>query len=393
MRPVGASVEAAKIGVVDLESGRVDTIGPGTRAQYANGYLFFSGSDNTLLAQPFDPAGRRTTGSAIAILDGIALHGSTTHEFALSALGLAYEPGGGSAGSEVLRLIGPTGRSVIPVPRSGGDGLEDPAFSPDGGRITLRLQTGGTATPDIWILDRRQGTLERFTVDGGVAPSWSRNGRSIAFARSGSGLFVKSSDGTGEERLVLAGSGLIPGSWLPGDRAFTFQAAGRPTTLADIGVVTLGDSIPRWLAATEFRERQPQVSPDGRWLAYSSDRTGRFELYVQPMAAEGPRIQVSIEGGVAPRWAPDGKVLYYVAGNSIMAASVTTVPAFQVGSRRVVAEGLGMDLNPNNVNWDIHPNGKEFLFIDEMGDSSARNLVWILGWTELIRTLGTAGGR
>jgi len=384
-------LDEVHIGVVDLETGTVDTLGLGTRATYANGYLVFSGADNTLLAQPFDPKRRRPTGQAVAILDGVTLHGNTTHEFALSATGgLVYQPGGGVAasGGESLRLASPSGRTVIALPGHSGDNLEDPAFSPDGRRIALTLPVNGQrSSTDVWILDRQQGTLERFTVGGGWQASWSRDGRRIAFAGD-DGLYVRRADGTGTVEPVLKGSRLAQPNWLPDGKSLVFQANGRPNTLQDIGIVTLGDTVPRWLVATEFRERHPQVSPDGRWLAYASDRTGDFEVYVQPLVREGPRVQVSTEGGTSPRWSPDGGTLYYVAGGAIVAAARAPGSDFQVASRQTVVETEAMDLNITNVNWDIHPDGKEFLYIDQGGGGGAR-LVWILDWPELVREMAT----
>jgi serine/threonine-protein kinase len=392
MRERGSGIESARIGVVDLESGTVDTLGLGTRAAYANGYLVYAGGDNTLLAQPFDPKRRAATGQAVAILDRIALHGNTTHPFALSATGgLAYQPGGGGPASsgEALRLAGPAGRSTITLPGRSADNLEDPAISPDGRRIALRLSGGGTGTlsQDIWVLDRQQGTLERLTVGGGSVPSWSRDGRRIAYSRN-DGIYVGPADGTSDPDLVLRGLSLFPGSWLPDGRSLVFQANGRPTTLADIGLVTLGDTAPRWLVATEFRERHPQVSPDGRWLAYASDRTGQFEVYVQPLAGEGPRVQVSTEGGDSPRWSPDGRTLYYVVGAAIVAAARAPGTGFEIASRKTAAETSVMDINFSNVNWDIHPNGREFVYIDQGGAEGAR-LVWILDWPEMVRAMNT----
>jgi serine/threonine-protein kinase len=392
IRTLGANIETVRIGVVDLESGRVDTIGLGTRAIYASGYLVYAGADNTLLAQPFDPDRRATTGQAVAILDRIALHGGTTHPFTLSANGgLVYQPGGGGPASsgEALRLAGPSGRNSITLPGRGADNLEDPAFSPDGRRIALRLSGSGSGSTsqDIWMLDRQQGTLERLTVGGGAAPSWSRDGRRIAFSRD-DGIYVSPADGTGNPDLVLRGPSLFPGSWLPDGRSLVFQAGGRPATLADIGVVTLGDTVPRWLVATEFRERQPQVSPDGRWLAYESDRTGQFEVYVQPLAGDGPRLQISTEGGNSPRWSPDGRTVYYVVGAAIVAAVRTPGSGFEIASRKTTVEGGAIDLNATNVNWDIHPNGREFLYIDQVGSEGAQ-LVWILDWPEMVRAMAT----
>jgi len=392
MRGFGANIETVHIGVADLESGTVDTVGLGTRAMYASGYLVYAGADNTLLAQPFDPDRRTTTGQAVAILDRIALHGGTTHPFTLSTSGgLAYQPGGGgpTSSGEALRLAGPSGRSTITLPGRGADNLEDPAFSPDGRRIALRLSgsSTGSTSQDIWLLDRQQGTLERLTVGGGLAPSWSRDGRRIAFSKD-DGIYVSPADGTQAPELVLRGRGLSLGSWLPDGRSLVFQAAGRPNTLADVGLVTLGDTAPRWLVATEFRERYPQASPDGRWLAYASDRTGQFEVYAQPLVGDGPRVQVSTEGGDSPRWSPDGRTLYYITGGAIVAAARAPGGGFEVASRKTAAEAGAIDLNTANVNWDIHPNGREFLYIDQAGSEGAQ-LVWILDWPEMVRAMAT----
>jgi eukaryotic-like serine/threonine-protein kinase len=390
-RPRGGSAEAARIGVVDLASGKLDTIGLGTKAIYASGYLVFTGADNTLLAQPFNPKSRKTTGEAVAFLDRITLHGGTTHEFTLSTSGgLAYQPAGAAIGGDALRLAGPTGKTAINLPGRRFDYLDDPAFSPDGGRIALASPAGTTSgnIVDLWLLDRRQGTLERFTVGGGWAPSWSRDGRRIAFSRT-DGLYVKNSDGTGEARLILKGVSLTAGSWLPADKALVFQGVVGPTTRGDIGIITLGDSTPRWLVATEFRERHPQVSRDGRWLAYASDRTGRFELYVQPLEGGGPAIQVSTEGGVAPRWSQDDRTLYYMVGETIVAATRALGPGFVVASRRTVLDAVSLNLSGAYVNWDLHPNGKEFLYIDQAAGGGAR-MAWILNWPELVKSLATA---
>lgn len=291
----------------------------------------------------------------------------------------------------------PGGRTTIPLPARSDPNLEDPAISPDGRLIALRLQAttaGSSSSQDIWLLDRRQGTLERLTVGGGMVPVWSRDGRSIAYAAPDSGphgpagLYVRAADQTGVPRLVLRGNSLYPGSWLPDGRTLLFQASNRPGTFVDIGSVVVGDSTPRWLIATEFRENQPQVSPDGRWLAHTSNRTGRTEVYAQPLAGDGGRVQVSTEGGSAPRWSPDGRTLFYVDGASIVAATLIPGPAFRVASRRTVVDGGVTDLNGTNVNWDVFPNGREFLHIDLLGGNASR-LVWMLDWPALVSSMRT----
>jgi len=388
VRPIGSGLDQALMAVVEVESGKVDTIGPGNRVGYSEGNLVFAASDNTLLAQPFDPRRRKVTGPAVPIVEGVTVHGSTTPEFAVSASSgsLAYQPLS-SGGNEAFKIFGPGGRVTVAIPGRSGEGLEDPAFSPDGRRIAMRIALGSSqATPDVRILDRQQGTVERFTVGGGSYPTWSRDGRRIAYVGP-AGAYVRNADGTGEPQLVLKGA-LGLGSWLPDGKSLVFQMSARAGTFVDIGVIRIGDTLPRWLVATEFRERHPQVSPDGKWLAYASDRTGQNEVYVQPLEGEGPRVQVSSEGGDSPRWSPDGKTLYYVANLSIVGATTAPGPTFQVTGRKVVVEEIPIDLNGSNVNWDIHPNGREFLYIDETNDPDGGRFVWILNWTELLRASG-----
>jgi len=388
IRGVGVGIEAGRIGVVDLATRTVDTVGPGTKAAYGSGYLVFAASDNTLLAQPFDPARRRITGSAVAILDGVTLHGGTTHEFAVSAAGsLVYQPEGASGG-ELLRIAGPGGRTTITLPERRNVNLEDPAYSPDGRRIVLRLVTGtGAVGSDLWMLDQRQGTLDRFTVGGGQTPVFSRDGRRVAYSKLEGGLFVKAADGTGSEQRIMPGT-VTPGSWLADGRTLVFQMSGRPNTRGDIGTIAIGDSVPHWIVESEFRDRHPQLSPDGAWLAWDADRTGRFEVYVQPFRGAGPRVQVSNAGGESPRWSPDGRTLYYVVSGSIVAATRGAGPGFAVAGRRTVVDGGLTDLNATNVNWDIHPDGRQFLYIDQ-ADAGGSGLIWILDWPELVRAMST----
>jgi serine/threonine-protein kinase len=386
----GPALTSVHIGVIELASKKVDTVATGTRAMYANGYLVYAGSDNTLLAQPFDASKRKTTGPAVAILDRVALHGGVTHEFTLSTNGmLAYQTSGGSnPGGETFRLIGESGSTAIALPGRTNDNLEDPAFSPDGKRIVFRIVGNDAAAQDLWMLSRSQGIVERFTVGGGGAPAWTHDGRRIAYAVVDDGLYIKNADGTGSAQRILKGDGVYPGSWLPDNKSLLFTAAGRAGSKADIGLLAVGDTAPRWIVSTEFNERNPQLSPDGRWLAYESDRTGQFEIYVQPLTGDGARIQVSATGGVSPRWSPDSRSLYYVNASAIQMAQRAPGLAFDVASRKQVAEVTGIDLNANNVNWDVQPDGKGLLYIDQ-GGGLGMHIVWILDWPQLVKAMAT----
>ncbi len=147
--------------------------------------------------------------------------------------------------------------------------------------------------------------------------------------------------------------------------------------------------MPTWILATEFNETHAQVSPDGHWLAYTSNRSGEGEVYVEALSGEGGRTRVSTNGGGSPRWSPDGKTLYYVIdADALTAASVRTEPEFRVTTRTEVASGFS-DVQATNVNYDIHPNGEEFLMISQEGTGVTMPIVWILDWLEIVRRMET----
>jgi Tol biopolymer transport system component len=242
------------------------------------------------------------------------------------------------------------------------------------------------------MLDRQQGTLTRFTVGRGMSPVWTRDGRRIAYYAPGdsavkAGIYVRAVDEAAAPTLVLAGANQFPSSWLPDGRSLVFTARSQGATKDDIGIVTLGDSAPRWIVHSEFNERNAQLSPDGRWLAYSSDRTGTFELYVQPMVGGGAPVQISSDGGTSPRWSRDGRTVYYVVGSSIVAASLAPGAAIVVMGRKTVVEGGANAMRAQNVNWDLFPDGQQFLSIDQGGEGLPR-LALVQHWGEMARAMG-----
>ena len=389
----GSSIRQARIGVLDLATGRVDSLGFGTRAAYADGMLFFVGADGTLMVQPFDPASRRTTGPSTSIVSGVALHGGSNHSFAVSEGGwLEYQIGSGVL-NEKLGVLGPGGTTQLAIPGRPPEDFEDISISPDGRRVAVSsVSLGGGG--DIWLLNQQNGTFERLTVGGGWAATWSRDGKRIAYSAGPPyEIYVRAVDQAGSPQKVLAGKNLYPTSWIPGDRTIVFNADNTDTgTRWDIGTITIGDTVPRWLVRSEFVESQPQVSHDGRWLAYTSNRTGRVEVYVQPMSGDAAPVQVSAEGGDSPRWSRDGRTLYYVASsNTLVAATVTLAGRVEVLTRKPLSDaGVISDLNTWSVNWDVFPDGKRFLFVDRGGVQGGRpRMVLIQNWKELARQMGS----
>ncbi|MDT8342012.1 MAG: protein kinase [Longimicrobiales bacterium] len=398
----------ARVAFIDLENGRAEVVGFGTRVTYASGHLLLSTSDETLLAQPFDVRAGRTTGDAVAILDGVGLAGPSIGEFGVSEGGsLVYRSGGGATGSErlVLRVSG--GVRAVPLPESGN--IEDPSFSPDGRRIALRMAVSG-ASGQVWIWDRDQQTQELLTVEGDehYSPVWSPDGSRIAFGREFAGqraaVYVQPTDGSGPAEPVLATEADdIPHQFTADGAALLVTSADEAGDDHDVGLLELSGGTLRWLVATEADDFHPQISPDGRWLAYASDRSGRAEVYVQPLDGSGGRVQVSAAGGHSPRWAPDRDVLYFATGERqpIMAATFRTEGGFRVTGREEAFDGpddLNVGEGTPTITWDLSPDGREVLYIgrgtvDGPGVSPPP-FVWLLNWPALVRQMqGGAAAR
>jgi Tol biopolymer transport system component len=399
---IGGTVadEDAQIAVVDLETGGADVLGFGTRVAYASGHLLISGADGTLLAQPFDPDSRRATGPAVAILDGVALAGPSMGEFALSRNGGLVYWSGGLALGEALVIRGTGGAIQVPLPEPGN--IEDPTFSPDGRRIALRVATEGGAG-HIWIWDREQGTQELLTVEGDEhhSPVWSPDGTRIAFGReSGEApvqIYVQPVDGSGPAEPVLeTDEPVIPNQFTADGAALLVTSRNGDGSDTDIGLLELGGQEIRWLVETRAHDYHPQISPDGQWLAYTSERSGQPEVYVQPLQSGAGRVQVSTGGGGSPRWGPDGDVLYFVTDQRqpVIAATVDTEGGFRVVRREETFPGPhdvnGPDGGAPTITWDVSANGEEVVYITRgEGGAASQSYVWILNWPEMVRQMQT----
>ena len=214
-----------------------------------------------------------------------------------------------------------------------------PHLSPDNQRLATTISDDRGR--DIWMLDIGRGTFPRFTFDGDShLPVWTPDGERLIFTSSRGGpdanLFWKRADGSGDaERLLTSEHHQDAGSFSPDGRVLAFAELD-PTTKWDLWLLDLeGERKAQPFLRTEFGERHPMISPDGRWLAYSSDESGRFEVYVQPFPGGGRKSLISTAGGDQPLWAPNGRELYYRAGDKVMVASVQTEPQFVPGKPRV----------------------------------------------------------
>ena len=223
-------------------------------------------------------------------------------------------------------------------------------------------------------------------------PLWTPDGTRIAFSsgRAGgaSALYWMSADGSGAvEELTKATTNQGATSWLPDGTTLAFYDVGGTY---DIFTVKPGESPVRFLE-TSFQERAPAFSPDGRWLAYSSNETGQAEIYVTPYPGPGGRIAISSGGGRSPRWSSNGRELFYRNGRQMMAVAVEPGPAFRVGAPRLLFEGdyiQELD-NTGAHNYDVSRDGQRFLMVApaarELEKEARPGIVVVENWVEELK--------
>jgi len=338
--------------------------------------------ENTLMAQHFDLSRFELTGDPFPLAERVGSNGAQSSSgFTVSNNVLAYRSGGGNLGRQLLwidhdgKLEGTVGAPAM---------YENPRISPDGKRLAVYKPDGGG---DIWIIDLERGTNTRFTFDPAIDndPVWSPDGSSIAFSSNRDGgvfnLYRRSSGGTGEDELLLkTPNNKFIDDW-PADGKYILYEETDPKTKSDLWLLPLfGDRKPVRLLGTPFNEWEGSLSPDGRWLAYTSDENGSSYVYVQAFPTAGRKWQISTTRGGSPRWHPDGKELFYDAAGPMMAVDLTgTVPGeLKAATPRELFRGLQ---NLPVHNYDIAPDGKRFLVDSAQNIGSGPTpIIVVLNW-------------
>jgi Tol biopolymer transport system component len=360
--------EQSAIYVASLSSNERKSLGPSTlKAVFASGHLLFMRDNTTLMAQRFDTARLELVGDPFPVVAediGINMENSAAG-YAASANGvLAYRSG--SATERVMTWYDSTGKPLSTVGMPGE--YSSPAISPDTQRVAVVRQESDAG--DIWLFDPARSTSSRFTFDDGVdtAPVWSPDGTQVVFSSNrgkGLDLYVKNSGGVGQEEVLLASDHRkLADDWSRDGRLILYRDQD-PKTESDLWVLPLeGDRKPRPLVQTPFTEFQGRFSPDGRWFAYTSNETGREEVYVQSFPPSGGKWQISTNGGVQARWRRDGRELYFhSASNEAMSVDISAAQngAFKAGvPRKLFGVGLASRLSERN-SWDVTPDGQRFL--------------------------------
>jgi eukaryotic-like serine/threonine-protein kinase len=378
------------LGALDSKE-RTRLVGDRWSPGYAKGpdgesYLLFV-REAALMAQPFD-AGRGTlAGEPFPVVEKVGIDGQRGRaSFSVSANGiLVYDSG---AGDDLqLAWIGRGGErlEIVGEPANGQFRL---GLSPDEKQVAFTL-TGPAQYTDIWVRDFARSIPTRFTFHPGVElyPVWSPDGSRIVFGSDREGpfdLYVKSASGAGqEELLVKSGNNKYPADWAVGGRLLIYNETD-PKTNSDLWVTPLeGERKPTVFLKTEFNERHGAFSPNGKWIAYSSDESGRDEIWVQPYPAIGAKWQVSNMGGRFPRWRGDGKELYWLDENgTLMAADVSVEPALRPGTPRSLFE---TKISSRFERYAVSRDGKRFLVPIPVEQTQNRSVTVVWNWLRMTR--------
>jgi Tol biopolymer transport system component len=386
--PAAASFDEASILAIALDSGdqRVVVEG-GSQARYLpTGHLVFI-RRGKLFAAPFDPDAMQLTSAPVPVLDRVMSDPlSGVGHVSISRTGtLVYARGGTLSSNESsLAWISRSG-DKSPIPAEPQATL-DPRLSPGGGRIAMSVEA---ASDDIWLYDLRRRALRRLTFGGrNVNPIWTPDGSGVTFSSVRTGypeIHTIAADGSGRDELVARSdsAALFPGSWSPDGSTLALSWYHIDWS---IYVFTRGDSL-RPLVASRFNESAPAISPDGSWLAFCSDESGRPEIYVTSFPEPGEKLQVSSDGGAQPVWARRGLELHYRAGDSLMSAVLETEPNLRAGAPVQVYHPLPPSPNSTVIGspqFDLAPDGR-CLIVQKSPLPPVRRLEVVLGWFDELR--------
>ncbi len=353
-----------------------------------------------LYAVPFDLASRRVTGNPVRVVQNVDYaNAATTSHFALSNTGtLVYLAELGAPGMKSrIVSVDRTGK-VIVLPIDVRD-FSDPRVSPDGKLVAAHVQD---AQNDIWVADPIRGTMSRLSFDPSEdeTPIWSPDGRTVMWTATRSnvprGIFRRAADGSGKEELVWTlDRHAHLRDWLPDGKAIILEIQDSKTG-TDIWRLDLGEKPTATpYLQTEFNERNSHLSPDGHWMVYSSDESGKDEVYIQSFPAAGAKVQVSTNGGEQPVWARNGKSLFYRGENAIQEVTFESSPRLAVGKPHVLFPDVFESPQVGgHTGYDVFPDGR-FLMIQspdarQASGGSHYEFVFVFNWFEELKRLASA---
>jgi serine/threonine protein kinase/Tol biopolymer transport system component len=369
------------------------------------GYLLFvrgTASDlveGVLMAQPFDLRKMDLAGEPVRVAERVAIAGG----FSASQTGvLVYRAGASTVGGSLLTLFDRQGKVLGTVGEPGY--YQDMKFSPEGTRVMAARVDPQSGSPDLWMFDLSRDVPSRFTFGGlNAYPVWSPDGSRVAFAsaRGGSGsidLYQKLSNGGGNDDLLFKSDEFkLPISWSRDGRFLIFLSQGaagnRNTWVLPLDSKAQAAAKPYLILPDVAGAR---FSPDVRWIAYPSDESGNYEIYVRPFdphsangsPSGGGKWQVSKGGGAGPRWNANGKELLYLAPDgTLMTVDYTASPMFQPGIPKSVFRPNAPPMPATASYWDVSPDGNTFLRAVPVpvAANAAAPFTVVLNWTSLVK--------
>jgi serine/threonine-protein kinase len=383
--------------VQSLVTGKRTALFKGDVAHYLpTGHLVFARS-GTLFAVPFDSTRLAVTGVPVPILLGVQHGDESGPQLAISRTGVVAYVAAIPDAPRHLVWVDRTGvsRDMNAPPRF----YRGPRLSPDGQRLAVTIQA---ETSDIWVYDLTRQTLGRVTSDwNNTFPVWTPDGSRLAFARGNldfggrmpPNLYWKPADTRAPaERLVVSDHYNRPASWSPDGRvlAFVDQDPDHPfekdLPLFNIWWVSRDDlAHPHAFLQTKFSESAPVFSPDGHWLAYVSNESGRQEIYVERFPDHGEKLQLSKEGGKEPVWPRRGHEVFFRNGDAMMAVDVTLSPTFSVRAPQRLFAGDYLSSYPFTANYDVTPDGRMFVMVKIADTTLPTQINVVVNWFEELK--------
>ncbi len=379
---------------VDLTTGEVHPLGQGRRPRYlSSGHIvYMREEDNTLLVQPFDVASLSTTGPAVATSATVTAAGASGAEYDVAADGTLVYASGAPGGGRELVWVDRNG-AIEPIDWIEPGTYDGIALSPDGMRVAAGWSAG--SEPDIWVFDLAGRFALPLTRDGrSNRPQWHPDGTRISYngpsADGTNGVMSILADGSGtpEHILDMPASGPRDAWWTADGRELLLRRSG--ASLRSIFRFVPGESeAPEPWLDRAFQERNPAPSPDGHWLLYTSDQSGRDEVLAQPYPERGPVVPVSNEGGRSAVWSRDGREVFWQGDDGFLWAAEVTYDesTFTVESRARLFELGDLGTDVHRPLWAVAPDGR-FLFTRGTGGFSGGQLVLVRNWVQEV-----TGGR
>jgi Tol biopolymer transport system component len=371
----------------DIETGKMGVIGPiESRVQYVEpGYLLHV-TDETLVAQPFDADRREFTGPPVPLAEDLRVNNWGDATFSASGNGmLAYR----SLGEDREHFIWTDRNGRVSDEFGDAASSDNVALGPDG-RIVADRSGGSALGFDLWVIDPKRGTTSRLTFGNGTsfAPVWSRDGRDVYYTTQIQAdryeVRRRAASGVGEpETLYKNATMCLPRDTSPGDRELVMMIIQPSTSSVDLFVLdlTTPGAEPQVFLASPFNEDQAKLSPDGRWIVYRSDESGRPEIYIRSFPDGDSKWQISAEGGEQPIWRADGGELFFIsADRRLMAVPIDGGAALQAGTPQELFTISWS--SAGRYEYDASPDGQTFLFLRDVIEADPSPIVLVMNWME-----------